>query len=55
MIVVAIFMCDARLVVFGLCAGGRMVAVLQTRSHSYRCSGSYHGAGAEEHNRVRKG
>ena len=55
MIVVAIVMSDARVVVFGFCAGRRMVVVLQTRSHSDSCGGSDHGAGAEEHNRVGKG
>jgi len=55
MIVVAIVLSDARLVVFGLCARRLMVAVLQTRGHSCSCRGSDHGAGAEVHNRVRKG
>lgn len=54
MIVVAIVMSDAQLVVIGFGAGRRMVAVLQTRSHSYSCRGSDHGAGAEEHNHVAK-
>lgn len=53
MILVAIFVSDAGLVMFGFCAGRRMVTVLQTRSHSYSCRGSDHGAGAEEHNHVR--
>ena len=55
MIVMAIVMSDARLVVFGFCAGRRMVVVLQTRGHSYSRRGSDYAPGAEEHNRVRKG
>jgi hypothetical protein len=55
MSVVAISMSDSRRVVLGFRASRCVVAVLQARSHSYRCRGGDYGADAEEHDRVCEG